>query len=103
VRAQITPETRLLAAQVRVRDPATLRRIAAVLRRNGGDVAATAAELGVSRRTFYLWREQIPEFDVVVAPRVRAPGRPANGTPRRSRGRARRSRCASHLLTKGVQ
>lgn len=55
-------ETRLLATQVRLRDPKAIRKVVKALQNNGGNMTTAAAELGVYVRTLYLWIDDVPEL-----------------------------------------
>jgi transposase-like protein len=72
----VTPETRLLAAQVRLGEPKAIKRVISELKRAKGNVSATAAALGVSERTLYVWRDVNAEFKAAFDENVRGLGRP---------------------------
>ena len=57
-----SPEVRLLSARVRTGDKRAIQRVLSELQRQDGNVQATAAALGVTARTLYLWRDNVPEL-----------------------------------------
>lgn len=50
----------VLSAHVRTGDPKAIGLVVAALKRNKGSVEATAAELAISVRTLYNWRDAQP-------------------------------------------
>lgn len=71
----VSPETRILAAQVKLKDPKTIAKIVAVLKRKAGNVQAAAEALGVSRKTLYAWTWEFPEFKAAMAEHSQGRGR----------------------------
>lgn len=71
---QSTPQTRLLSAQIRTKDPEAIARVVATLRANRGDVSTTVNEIGIKHRTWYRWTEEVAAFAAAVAEHTRAPG-----------------------------
>lgn len=76
----ISAKARLFGARVRAGDARAIQRVVSELERRGGNMQATAAALGVSERTLYLWRDSVPELSarIKVAARGRV-GRPRKG------------------------
>lgn len=61
-RASVSPETRLLAAQIKLKDPKAIARVAASLKKHAGNLAHTALALGIARQTLYRWTWELPEL-----------------------------------------
>src|SRR6478735_5187627 len=83
----VSPETRLLSAQIRMGDPKTIKRIVSVLKKKKGDIPATAQELGVSVRAIHLWRSVSPEFAAAFDEESRGRGRPP--LPKKTKAKAK--------------
>lgn len=62
-----TPLARLFSAQVMAGDPSAIHRIEQALARNGGNIQATAKELGVGERTLHRWGDPEAGVPGVVA------------------------------------
>jgi hypothetical protein len=69
----VPAETRLLATQVRMRDPKALARVFRALEKHNGAMSRAAEALGVAERTLYLWADSIPEIHDYARGRI---GRP---------------------------
>ncbi len=82
-RPAAVPEARLLAALVRAGDAKSIKRVVAELKRQGGNMEATAKALLISPRTLYLWRDSVPELGALIADNAR--GRIGRPTDRRTK------------------
>lgn len=69
-----TPETKLLANQVKHGEPKAIAKIANALQRHKGNVQKTAKALGLGRATLYKWSTSIPELKEVMAEHARGRG-----------------------------
>jgi hypothetical protein len=75
------PKAKLLSALVRAGDARAIKRVVAALKRNDGNMEATAIELEVASRTLYLWRDSVPGLGDQMREHARGRiGRPKNRT-----------------------
>ena len=85
----VSAETRLLAAQIRTKDPKAIAKVVAVLKKKAGNIEATAEALGIKRGTWYLWAKEVPELAAAAAEHTRGRiGRPPVKKKRAAKRRA---------------
>jgi len=85
----VSAETRLLAAQIRTKDPKAIAKVVSVLKRKAGNIEAAAEALGVSRKTIYAWSWIVPELKAALDEHARGRiGRPPAKKKRAAKRRA---------------
>src|SRR4051812_36813160 len=88
----VSHETKLLAAQIQLKQPEAIAKVVEALKANGGNVSATVEALGIKRATLYAWMRDIPQLAKATKKHLRGRiGRPpAEKEPAASAGPKRK-------------